>query len=122
MDENILNPPINLTEEEKIVWDEFVTMLNSSTNYKKIMTDKELVLQYVQLKIIRDKAWISWIQNPERYVRIVTGICSDGKTPKIMVKENEHYKTYMESNFGVKLDEVEFSESESDHDSSGMEC
>ena len=28
MDENILNPPINLTEEEKIVWDEFVTMLN----------------------------------------------------------------------------------------------
>ena len=44
MDENILNPPINLTEEEKIVWDEFVTMLNSSTNYKKIMTDKELVL------------------------------------------------------------------------------
>lgn len=98
MDENILNPPINLTEEEKVVWDEFVTMLNSSTNYKKIMTDKELVLQYVQLKIIRDKAWISWIQNPERYVRIVTGICSDGKTPKIMVKENEHYKTYMESN------------------------
>ena len=40
MDENILNPPINLTEEEKIVWDEFVTMLNSSTNYKKIMTEK----------------------------------------------------------------------------------
>ena len=34
---------------------------------------------------------ISWIQNPKRHVRIVTGICSDGKTPKIMVKENEHY-------------------------------
>ena len=47
MDENILNPPINLTEEEKIVWDEFVTMLNSSTNYKKIMTDKELVEYYI---------------------------------------------------------------------------
>lgn len=37
-------------------------------------------------------------KNPERYTRIVTGLCQDGKTPKVMVKENEHYKTLNDCN------------------------
>jgi len=28
----------------------------------------------------------------------VTGICADGKTPKVMVKENDHYKTWLDCN------------------------
>jgi len=55
------------------------------------MADAELIRQYVQVKIMRDRAWIEWNKKPERYVRIVTGICADGKTPKVIIKENEHY-------------------------------
>ena len=47
---------------------------------------------------MRDRAWREYNKNPDRYIRIVTGICSDGKTPKVMVKENEHYKTLIDSN------------------------
>ena len=46
---------------------------------------------YVQLKLMRDRAWVEWNKKPERYIRIVTGLCADGTTPKVMVKENEHY-------------------------------
>ena len=47
---------------------------------------------------MRDRAWREYNKNPDRYIRIVTGICSDGKTPKVMVKENEHYKTLIDCN------------------------
>lgn len=96
--ESILSPPKDLSEGQKEIWIEFVKILEEGTNYKKTDADRELILQYVNLKILRDRAWQKFNENPERYVRIVTGICSDGKTPKIVVKENEHYKTFMESN------------------------
>ena len=47
---------------------------------------------------MRDRAWREYNKNPDRYIRIVTGICSDDKTPKVMVKENEHYKTLVDCN------------------------
>lgn len=97
-EENCLIAPQYLSKDEKVIWDEIVEILQKSTSYKKTIADKELLIQYVQLKTMRDNAWKAWQKNPEKYVRIVTGICSDGKTPKIVVKENEHYKILQDSN------------------------
>ncbi len=94
----LLRPPENLTEEERAVWEDITSLIISSTRYKKTTADIELVWQYCQTKIMRDRAWREYNKNPERYIRIVTGICSDGMTPKVMVKENEHYKTWTECN------------------------
>ena len=94
----LLQAPTSLTEEERVVWEEIITLIISSTRYKKTTADIELVRQYCQTKIMRDRAWCEYNKNPERYIRIVTGICSDGMTPKVMVKENEHYKTWIECN------------------------
>ena len=52
----------------------------------------------MQVKVTRDRAWKEWNLKPERYIKIITGICSDGKTPKVLVKENEHYKIFTECN------------------------
>lgn len=94
----ILRIPNYLTDEEKAAYEEIVCSLKSSIKYKLSSSDCELIWQYCQLKIMRDKAWKEYNLNPERYIRIVTGICSDGKTPKVMVKENDHYKTLTECN------------------------
>ena len=85
-------------DKEKEEYSKIVETLKSSIKYRLSSTDVELVWQYCQLKIIRDRAWIDYNKNPDRYIRIVTGICSDGKTPKVLVKENEHYKTLMDVN------------------------
>ncbi len=94
----ILKIPQFLKEDEKKVYKEIVEKLKESIKYKLSYTDVELIWQYCQLKIIRDRAWKEYNKNPDRYIRIVTGICNDGKTPKVMVKENEHYKTLIDSN------------------------
>ena len=94
----LLRPPSDLSTEEAVVWKEITELIISSTRYKKTTADIELVRQYCQTKIMRDRAWCEYNKNPERYIRIVTGICSDGMTPKVMVKENEHYKTWIECN------------------------
>lgn len=94
----ILSIPQNLTDEERSAYEEIVNSLKSSIKYKLSPSDCELIWQYCQLKIMRDKAWQEYRLNPERYIRIVTGICNDSKTPKVMVKENDHYKTLTECN------------------------
>lgn len=94
----ILQIPKNLSGDEKVVYEEIVNDLKQSINYRLTHSDAELVWQYCQLKIMRDKAWREYNKNTDRYIRIVTGICSDGKTPKVMVKENEHYKTLIDCN------------------------
>ena len=94
----ILQIPNYLTEEEKIAYSEIVNNLKESIKYRLSQSDVELIWQYCQLKIMRDRAWREYNKNPDRYMRIVTGICSDGKTPKVMVKENEHYKTLIDCN------------------------
>ena len=94
----ILAIPENITKEEKIAYAEIVQTLKESINYRLSATDTELIWQYCQIKVMRDRAWREYNRNPERYIRIVTGICSDGKTPKVMVKENEHYKTLIDCN------------------------
>ncbi|MDR3238672.1 MAG: P27 family phage terminase small subunit [Clostridiales bacterium] len=80
-----------MNEEELAAWNHIYQLLVQSTRYRKTLADTELIRQYVQLKIMRDRAWDEWNKKPERYIRIVTGICPDGKTPKVVVKENEHY-------------------------------
>ena len=94
----ILQIPDYLTEEEKVAYGEIIKTLKESIKYRLSSTDAELIWQYCQIKIMRDRAWREYNKNPDRYIRIVTGICSDGKTPKVMVKENEHYKTLIDSN------------------------
>lgn len=101
IDENnneILKIPDYLTNEEKRSYEEIVRSLKESVKYKLSHSDTELIWQYCQIKIMRDRAWREYNKNPDRYIRIVTGICSDGKTPKVMVKENEHYKTLIDCN------------------------
>ena len=94
----ILKIPQYLSDEEKIAYGEIMERLKASIKYRLTETDGELIWQYCQLKLMRDRAWREYNKNPERYIRIVTGICSDGKTPKVMVKENEHYKTLQDCN------------------------
>ena len=95
---DILQVPKFLDSKEKEKYQEIVNSLKERINYRLSKTDSELIWQYCQLKIIRDRAWKEYNKNPDRYVRIVTGICSDGQTPKVLVKENEHYKTLIDSN------------------------
>ncbi len=94
----ILQIPACLTEEEKLAYEAIVKTLKESISYRLSHSDVELIWQYCQIKIMRDRAWREYNKNPDRYIRIVTGICSDGKTPKVMVKENEHYKTLIDCN------------------------
>ena len=94
----ILKIPDYLTDDEKKSYEEIVNSLKESIKYRLSHSDTELIWQYCQVKIMRDRAWREYNKNPERYIRIVTGICSDGKTPKVMVKENEHYKTLIDCN------------------------
>lgn len=94
----ILRIPRYLTDEEKITYEEIVKNLKESIKYRLSHTDVELIWQYCQIKIMRDRAWREYNKNPDRYIRIVTGICGDGRTPKVMVKENEHYKTLIDCN------------------------
>lgn len=98
INDEILKVPEHLTDEEKVAYGEIIKTLKSSIKYRLSSTDEELIWQYCQIKIMRDRAWREYNKNPERYIRIVTGICSDGKTPKVMVKENEHYKTWLDCN------------------------
>lgn len=94
----ILQVPIFLNQEEKGIYESIVKTLKESIKYRLTQTDAELIWQYCQTKIMRDRAWREYNKNPDRYIRIVTGICNDGKTPKVMVKENEHYKTLIDCN------------------------
>ena len=94
----ILQIPDYLTDEEKKAYEEIVGSLKESIKYRLSYSDTELIWQYCQIKIMRDRSWREYNKNPERYIRIVTGICNDGKTPKVMVKENEHYKTLIDCN------------------------
>lgn len=94
----ILQIPDYLTDEEKKTYEKIVSSLKESIKYRLSHSDTELIWQYCQIKIMRDRAWREYNKNPERYIRIVTGICGDGKTPKVMVKENEHYKTLIDCN------------------------
>lgn len=98
INDEILKVPEHLTDEEKVAYGEIIKTLKSSIKYRLSSTDEELIWQYCQIKIIRDRAWREYNKKSERYIRIVTGICSDGKTPKVMVKENEHYKTWLDCN------------------------
>ena len=98
INDGILQVSEYLTDEEKFAYGEIIKTLKSSIKYRLSSTDEELIWQYCQIKIMRDRAWREYNKNPERYIRIVTGICSDGKTPKVMVKENEHYKTWLDCN------------------------
>lgn len=98
INEKILQIPPHLSDEEKKAYGEIVQTLRESINYRLSSTDTELIWQYCQIKVMRDRAWREYNKNPDRYIRIVTGICSDGKTPKVMVKENEHYKTLQDCN------------------------
>lgn len=98
INDEILQIPEYLIEDEKVTYGEIIKDLRESIKYRLSHSDVELIWQYCQLKIMRDRAWKAYNKNPDRYMRIVTGICSDGKTPKVMVKENEHYKTLIDCN------------------------
>ena len=96
--DKILQIPSGLSPEEQAAYSSIAETIKKSIKYRLTSVDAELIWQYCQLKVMRDRAWRAYNLNPERYIRIVTGICPDGKTPKIMVKENEHYKTLQECN------------------------
>ena len=96
--DKILQIPSGLSPEEQAAYGSIAETIKKSIKYRLTSVDAELIWQYCQLKVMRDRAWRAYNLNPERYIRIVTGICPDGKTPKIMVKENEHYKTLQECN------------------------
>ena len=71
----ILKIPSYLTDEEKKAYEKIAGSLKDSIKYRLSHSDTELIWQYCQIKIMRDRAWIEYNKNPERYIRIVTGIC-----------------------------------------------
>ena len=91
-------PPPGLSEAEKAVWLEITGILRELKGSKMSDADHEMLRQYCQLTVTRNRAWEEYNKKPERYTKIVTGICADGKTPKIVLKDNEHYKTWLECN------------------------
>jgi len=100
----MLKLPEGFSSEEAEIFEEFAKTVKESINYRLSPSDLELIVQYCRLKVMRDRAWKMYNVNPERYVRIVTGICQDGKTPKVVVKENEHYKTFIDC--GKQLEKI----------------
>ena len=96
--DEVLQIPDNLTNEEKQEYEQIVEDFKEEISYRLSKVDVELIWQYCQLKVMRNRAWREYNKNPDRYIRIVTGMSSDGKTPKVMVKENEHYKTLIDCN------------------------
>ncbi len=96
--DEVLQIPNNLTNEEKQEYEQIVEDFKEEISYRLSKVDVELIWQYCQLKVMRNRAWREYSKNPDRYIRIVTGMSSDGKTPKVMVKENEHYKTLIDCN------------------------
>ena len=90
--------PTDLCDEERQVWDEITNLLRESNSSKVSDADHELIRQYCQLTVARNRSWREYNLKPERYTKIVTDICADGKTPKIVLKDNEHYKTWVECN------------------------
>ena len=89
-------PPADLLPEELAVWREITEILKDLRSTKMSDADHELVRQFCQLSVARNRAWQEYNKKPERYTKIVIGICADGKTPKIVLKDNEHYKTWLE--------------------------
>ena len=96
--DEVLQIPTNLTSEERQEYEQIVEDFKEAISYRLSKVDVELIWQYCQLKVMRNRAWREYNKNPDRYIRIVTGMSSDGKTPKVMVKENEHYKTLIDCN------------------------
>ena len=96
-------PALDLSEAEKVVWAEITDILRESTKTKISDADHELIRQYCQLTVTRNRAWVEYNKKPERYTKIVTGLCGDGKTPKIVLKDNEHYKTWLECNKHLEM-------------------
>ena len=97
-----ITPP-DLGDAEKQIWSEITTLFRESKNSKVSDADHELIRQYCQLTVTRNRSWYEYNLKPERYTKIVTGICADGKTPKIVLKDNEHYKTWIECNKHLEL-------------------
>ena len=97
------SPPNDLGDDERVVWQEITDILRDSKITKMSDADHELVRQYCQFTVVRNRAWEAYLQKPERYAKIVIGICSDKKTPKIALKDNEHYKTWIECNKHLEL-------------------
>jgi len=91
-------PPVDLSEDERVVWQEITDILRDLKTSKVSDADTELIRQYCQITVTRNRSWKEYCQKPERYTKIVTGICQDGKTPKVVLKDNEHYKTWSECN------------------------
>lgn len=95
--DKIFSLPEDFSNDEKKVWNEICEAVKD-TFYTKRAGDRLLLYEYVKVRIMRDTAMKAWNEKPERYVRIVTGIASDGKTPKITIKENEHYVIMLDCN------------------------
>lgn len=96
--DEVLQIPTNLTNEEMQEYEQIVEDFKEEISYRLSKVDVELIWQYCQLRVMRNRAWREYNKTPDRYIRIVTGMSSDGKTPKVMVKENEHYKTLIDCN------------------------
>lgn len=91
-------PPPDLGDEERLVWLEITRIFKDMGSTKMSDADHELIRQFCQFTVARDRAWKEYRQKPERYTKIVIGISADGKTPRIVLKDSEHYKTWIECN------------------------
>jgi hypothetical protein len=87
--------PSDFDDKEKAAWEVAAQMLRERNDFVT-HADLELIRQYARIRVIGDVAYKNWLANPERISKIVTGIAADKVTPKVTLKENEHYTTYME--------------------------
>ena len=94
---NIYNTPDGFTKDEEQIWLEICEAVKDAPYYTRA-GDRLLLYEYVKIRIMRERAMKAWNEKPERYIKIVTGISQDGLTPKITIKENEHYKIMLDCN------------------------
>jgi len=93
----LLVVPAELGTEEKAAWEIGATMIRAKERIIKHV-DLELLRQFARLRVMADRAYSEWNKNPERFSKIVTGVASDKMTPKVTIKENEHYVVFSECN------------------------
>ena len=93
----LLVVPEELGDDEKAAWEVGAAMIRTKDRIIKLV-DLELLRQFSRLRVMADRAYTEWNKNPERFSKIVTGIASDKMTPKVTIKENEHYIIFTESN------------------------
>lgn len=90
----ILKVPEYLSDEEKIVYKSIVNQLQKSIKYCLTESDVELIWQYCQLKVMRDRAWKNGMKILKDTLELLQEFQMMGKLQKLLLKKMNTTKFY----------------------------